>query len=205
MSSVHIHLSRVETQLPLRLALDRRMSDEELFEFCALNDNLCVERNAEGEVIVMAPAGGESSHRNVDIAAQLQTWSKKDGRGRAFDSNAGFFLPNGSMLSPDAAWIETARLQGLSKEAKRKFIYLCPDFVVELLSPSDRLSTTKKKMTEWVGNGAKLAWLVDADKQTIHVYRPNQDVEVLTNIQSIAGQGPVEGFILDLCDVFAEL
>ena len=205
MGTFEIRLSNVETQLPLRLALNRYLTDDELFEFCALNSELQVERSAEGEVIVMPPAGGESSGRNMEISMQLRTWSKGDGRGRAFDSSAGFFLPNGAMRSPDAAWIENSRLRALSREEKRRFIYLCPNFVIELLSPSDRLHEAKRKMTEWMANGAELGWLIDADNQAVYVYRRCQEAELIVGLQSIAGEGPVNGFSLDLQDVFGFL
>ena len=205
MGTFEIRLNNVETQLPLRLALNGCLSDDELFDFCALNSELQVERSAEGEVIVMPPAGGESSHRNMNISMQLYAWSRRDGRGRAFDSSAGFFLPSGAMLSPDAAWIEKSRLQPLSKEQKRKFIYLCPDFVIEILSPSDRLKATKRKMSEWIANGAELGWLIDADGQSVYIYRRGQEAELQVNPQSMAGEGSVAGFLLDLQDVFAPL
>ncbi len=205
MDTFEIRLNNVDTQLPLRLALNGCLSDNELFDFCALNSELQVERSAKGEVIVMPPAGGESSHRNMSISMQLYAWSRRDGRGRAFDSSAGFFLPNGAMLSPDAAWIEKSRLQALSREQKRKFIYLCPDFVIEILSPSDRLNATKRKMSEWMANGAELGWLIDADEQSVYVYRRSQEVELRVSPLSIAGEGPVANFQLDLQDVFAAL
>ena len=153
----------------------------------------------------MPPAGGESSDRNMEVSMQLRAWSKRDGRGRAFDSSAGFFLPNGAMRSPDAAWIENSRLSALTREEKRRFIYLCPDFVIELLSPSDRLNGARRKMTEWMANGAQLGWLIDPDHRAVYVYRRGQEVELIANPQSLEGEGAVKGFRLDLQDVFAAI
>jgi Uma2 family endonuclease len=139
------------------------------------------------------------------LIAQLYNWAKRDGRGRAFDSNSEFFLPDGSARGPDAAWVHRERLASLTKEQKRKFLYLCPDFVVELVSPSDRLSKVQAKMSAWIGNGAALGWLIDADNRTVYVYRPGSDPERLANVDRIDGEGPVAGFQLDLTDIWSGL
>ena len=181
------------------------MSDEELFGFCMANQDLRVERTAEGEILIMAPTGLETANRNVDLSAQLQRWAKRDGRGRAFDSNAEFILPDGAAFSPDASWALNSRLNALTKEQKRKFPPLCPDFVVELTSSTDRLPQVKKKMVEWIKNGAQLGWLIDADKRTVYIFRPNQEPEQLIAPDTITGEGPVAGFQLELNDIFAGL
>lgn len=205
MASLQIVLNDFEAQAPLHLRPVRRMNDEELFEFCLANPRLRIERTAEGEIIVMAPTGLETANRNVDLSAQLQRWAKRDGSGKAFDSNAEFILPDGSALSPDASWISNSRLNALTKEQKRKFPPLCPDFVIELTSPSDRLPQVKKKMADWMRNGAQLGWLIDADKRTVYIFRFNLEPEELTNLDHIIGEGPVAGFQLDLNDIFAGL
>jgi Uma2 family endonuclease len=205
MSSRHIVLNDPETELPLRLRPDRCMTDDEYFEFCVANDGLRIERTSDGEIVIMAPTGGETGYRNVDLSAQLQTWAKRDGRGKAFDSNTGFLLPDSSALSPDGSWVENSRLESLSREEKRKFLPLCPDFVVELTSPSDQLPQVRQKMRQWMANGAQLGWLIDADERTVYIYRPNREPEQVTNPQMIEGDAPVAGFVLELNDIFAGL
>src|SRR6266536_2115771 len=135
---MEIVLPDVETRARVEIDCERPMDDDEFFAFCAENRHVRIEREANGEIIIMPPTGGETSYRNSDLAVQLGTWTKRDGRGRAFDSNSEFFLPNGAARGPDAAWILKSRLDQLTKEQKRRFMYLCPDFVVELTSPSDR-------------------------------------------------------------------
>ena len=181
------------------------MSSDEWFDFCVANPTLRVERTSAGEVLVMAPTGGETAHRNIDLSAQLQQWAKWDGCGKAFGSDAEFILPNGAALSPNASWVLTFRLNALTREQKRKFPALCPDFVVELISPTDRLPRVKEKMKEWMTNGVQLGWLIDADNETIYIYRPNQQPEQLTSRDTILGEGPVAGFQLELDDIFAGL
>jgi Uma2 family endonuclease len=205
MSTLQVVLNDPETQAPLRLRPNRRMNDDEYFEFCAANPKLRIERSATGEILIMAPTGGETGHRNIELSAQLHNWAKRDGRGKAFDSNAEFILPDSSALSPDASWIENSRLQTLSRDQKRKFIPLCPDFIVELTSPTDRLSQVRNKMKQWMANGAQLGWLIDADRKTVYIYRPNRDPEQLTGIDVVHGESPVLGFVLELGDIFAEL
>jgi len=205
MSSLQIVLNDIEAQVPLHLRPVRRMSDDELFDFCMANQRLRIERTAEGEILIMAPTGGETANRNMDLSAQLQHWAKRDGRGKAFDSNAEFILPDGAALSPDASWVLTSRLNVLTKEQKRKFLPLCPDFVIELTSPTDRLPRVRKKMEEWMKNGAQLGWLIDADKNTVYIFRPNQESEQLISVSRITGEGPVAGFELELEDIFAGL
>jgi Uma2 family endonuclease len=200
-----IVLNEPDLQVPLRLRPERPMTDDEYFEFCAANDGLRIERMSDGEIIVMAPTGGETAYRNIDLSAQLHNWAKQNGRGKAFDSNAEFILPDGSALSPDASWIENSRLQTLTRDKKRKFIPLCPDFVVELTSPSDRLPQVRQKMEQWMANGAQLGWLIDADNKTVYVYRPHCQPEQLAGVACVEGGGPVSGFVLELKDIFAEL
>jgi Uma2 family endonuclease len=150
--------SLTELPLPVRLRPQVPMTDEELLRFCAANDDLRIERDKGGELIVMTPAGGETGDKNSDIIADLKIWTRQDGRGISFDSNTGFTLPDGSMRAPDAASIASSRWNALSKEERRSFVPLCPDFVIELRSPSDNLSELKEKMEQWIANGAQLAW-----------------------------------------------
>jgi Uma2 family endonuclease len=178
------------------------MSEAEYFDFCSQNSDLRIERDANGEIVIMPPTGDETSYRNSDLTAQLTAWSKRDGRGRTFDSNGEFLLSNGAARSPDASWVLKSRLDRHTKEQKRRFLPLCPDFVVELTSPSDRLPKVKAKMREWMENGASLGWLIDADSRTVYIYRPGQDPEEFVGVDHVTGEGPVEGFRLELADIW---
>jgi Uma2 family endonuclease len=154
----------------------------------------------------MPPAGLESDNQSLDAGAQLRDWTKRDGRGKAFGSSAEFILPTGAALSPDAAWVSNRRISQISKEQRRKFPPICPEFVIEVMSPSDRLPAAKKKMGEWMRAGVELGWLIDGDAQTVYVYQAGRaEAEMLTGILKIAGIGPVAGFELDLTEIWAGL
>lgn len=175
-----------------------RLSDDELFELCGRNPELRIERTSEGDLIVMTPAGGESSHRNARLITALAGWADRDGTGLAFDASAGFLLPNGAMRSPDAAWVERSRWQALEPEQRRKFVPLAPDFVLELRSPSDHLPDLRSKMEEYRACGVRLGWLIDPEERRVHVYRPDRAPEVLEASARLAGDPELLGFILDL-------
>jgi Uma2 family endonuclease len=183
----------------------RPLSDEEFVDFCLKNPDVHIERYANGRIVIMPPAGMETGYRNSDIAIQLGNWAKKDRRGICFDSNTEFMLPSGAAFAPDAAWILKSRLASLTKEEKKLFGRLCPDFVIELKSPSDRLSSLKSKMEEWIANGAQLGWLIVPERRTVFVYRPERPAEELSDINSVAGEGPVSGFRLELTDIWQGL
>lgn len=168
------------------------MTDDGYWEMCAANPDVRFEREPNGDIIILPASGLETAYRNNELSLQLTAWAKRDGRGLAVDSSTEFFLPNGAARSPDASWVRKSRLSVFTKEEKGKFLHLCPDFVVELKSPSDRLSRQKAKMQEWIENGVQLGWLIDADKRTVCVYRPGKPPEELVNADSVAGEGPVE-------------
>ncbi len=176
------------------------MTAEKFFEFCQLNSELRIERTAAGDVLIMAPTGGETSDRNAEITTQLRIWAREDGTGIAFDSSAGYNLPNGATRSPDASWVERSRLENLTLEQKRKFLPLCPDFVVELRSPSDRLTDLKAKMQEYIDNGARLGWLLDPSNRHVYRYRPSL-IEALDNPQEISDP-LLPGFVLNLREIW---
>lgn len=203
MTQIAIASSPVPLKLELGSTLD--LSDDELFELCTRNPELRIERTAEGDLVVMTPAGGASGHRNIVIAAALQTWAEWDGTGVAFDSSTGFLLPNGAMRAPDAAWVERTWLAGLSAEAKERFLPLCPDFVVELRSPSDRLPELQEKMEEYRDAGSRLGWLIDPQERSVHVYRREQAVEILDAPDRVSGSPELADFVLDLDPVWAPL
>jgi Uma2 family endonuclease len=163
-----------------------------------MNPDLRVELSAEGEIIFMPPAGGESDFRSFELGFQLRAWAAEDGRGTVFGSSAQFFLPDGSGLSPDAAWISNGALHSVSYEQRQKFPPVCPEFVVEVLSPSDRLKVAKEKMEQWIANGVRLGWLIAGERETVYVYRPSRPPQMRRGILKLAGEGPVKGFVLQL-------
>ncbi len=173
-------------------------SEEEFFQFCQANRGLRIERSAKGEIIVMSPAGGYSSFESGEVFGQLRTWAIKDGSGVAFDSSAGFRLPTGAMRSPDAAWVRLSRLQKLSRREKEQFIPLCPDFVIEVASPSDELPELRAKMREYLRSGLLLGWLILPASRQVEIYSPVTEVQVLASPEAVAGESVLPGFRLDL-------
>ena len=193
-----------EAYLPATLTA-RPMTDEEFAEFCDQHPDLFFEMTAEGEILIMPPTRTLTGARNTEILGQLRNWSRQDARGTATGSSDGFVLPNGARRSPDAAWTSKERLAQLSKESLEGFWHLSPDFVIELKSDSDRLPVLRKKMAEWIANGTQIAWLIVPETRTVEVFRPDQETEIRIGIDSIQGQGPVEGFLLDLSTVWNPL
>jgi Uma2 family endonuclease len=197
-----------EQALPAKLTLnpELRMNDDEYFEFCMANANVRFERTERGEIIIVPPAGGESDYRNTEVLRQFTAWARQDSRGKAFGPTVEFILPTGAALSPDAAWVSNIRLAKLSKEQRRKFLPVCPEFVVEVMSPSDRLKAAKDKMRAWIRGGVELGWLIHGDDETVYIYRAGKaDAEKRTGITKLSGEGPVAGFELDPTDVWAGL
>jgi len=175
-----------------------KLTDEQFFQLCQDNRDLRFERNANGELIIMPPTGGETGNRNGRLTQQLFNWTDVDGTGIAFDSSTGFKLPNGGDRSPDAAWIPLERWNALTVEQKRRFLPLCPDFVVELLSPSDSLAATQEKMREYLANGSRLGWLIVRAFRRVEIYRQGREVEVLESLVSLSGEDVLPGFVLNL-------
>jgi Uma2 family endonuclease len=166
--------------------------------FCEANPDLRIERTAEGELIVMAPANARSGNQNFRLAAQLCNWALTDGTGVGFDSSSGFDLPNGSNRSPDLSWIRQSRLNALRAEQRLPYPQICPDFVLELRSSSDRLSVLMAKMQEYIECGAKLGWLIDPVERRVWVYRPSEKVEALDEPLTLEAGPMMPGFVLDL-------
>jgi len=187
---------------PLRLPAVVDLRNDQFFEFCQLNRDWQIERTAEGDILIMAPAGGETGSRSAELITQLRAWAKCDKTGVAFDSSTGFELPNGATRSPDAAWVRKTRLRTLTAEQKRKFLPLCPDFVVELLSPSDRLSTAQKKMREYLENGAHLGWLLDPNNRLVYICRPRMRVRRLKDPKTLCGDPVLPGFSLYVGEIW---
>ena len=184
---------------------DALLDNDRFFHFCMQNPDMRIERSAEGEIIFMPPPGGESSNQNSEIAIELGIWARSDGRGRVFDSSGYFTLPNGAVRSPDASWVRNSRLDKLNKRQKRHFLPLCPDFVIELKSPTDRMKSLRSKMVEWIENGAELGWLIDPDRRIVTIYRQGREPEQLDKPDAVTGEGPVKGFRLELSEIWAGL
>jgi Uma2 family endonuclease len=186
-------------KLPLDIS---NLSDDQFFQFCAANPKLRIERTAEGKIIIMSPTGGETGRRNAEINRQLGNWAKQDGTGVVFDSNTEFRLPNGANRSQDASWVLKSRWEAIPEPEREKFPPICPDFVVELLSPSDNLEETKLKMQEYIANGARLGWLIDPKNKRVWAYT-GAGVEVLDQPQAVSGEALLPGFALDLTEIFS--
>ncbi len=179
-----------------------RLAENQFFDFCQANRELRIERTAEGDCEIMTPTGGATGWRNAALIAQLFNWAEQDGRGVAFDSSAGFVLPNGAMRSPDASWVKKSRLAILTDKEKTKFLPLCPDFVIELRSPSDAISVLQDKMQEYMVNGTSLGWLIDPETKRVHVYQANQPVVKLDSPLSLTADEVVTGFKLELAKIW---
>lgn len=178
------------------------LTDEQFFEFCRINRDLRIERSADGSIIVMTPAGGRTGARNAKIAMQLGQWAERDGRGVVFDSSTGFRLSNGAVRAPDAAWILRSRLSAVPEELKDRFLPVCPDFVVELRSPTDELAALQAKMEEYRTNGARLGWLIDAESRCIHVYAQDAAPRQVTGATELSGDPVLPGFVLHLVPIW---
>ena len=175
-----------------------KMTDDQFFKLCQANRDLRFERNANGELIIMPPTGGETGNKNARITQQVMNWTDADGTGIAFDSSTCFKLPNGADRSPDASWIKLERWDALTDEEKQKFPPICPDFVIELLSPSDSLKTTQEKMREYIDNGVRLGILINRKSRQVEIYRPGKEVEVLDFPATVSGEDVLKGFVLNL-------
>jgi Uma2 family endonuclease len=174
------------------------LTDEQFFQLCINNPDLKFERNTQGDLIIMSPTGGETGNRNGKLTQQLFNWTDHNLTGIAFDSSTGFKLPNGADRSSDASWITLEKWQNLTPKQRQKFLPFAPDFVVELLSPTDQLEVTRKKMLEYLENGTKLGWLINRQTRQVEIYRHGKEVEILDQPQTISGEDILPGFLLDL-------
>lgn len=188
--------------LVLQLSPAVEMTNNQFFELCQLNRDYRFERTAKGELLVMPPTGSEAGNRNAKLNQQLANWTDANGTGINFDSSAGFTLPNGAVRSPDAAWIKRERWNAIAPEQQSKFAPICPDFVVELRSPSDRLQLLKDKLQEYIDNGASLGWLIDRKHRQVYIYRPQISVECLDDPTTLSGNPVLPNFRLDLSTIW---
>ena len=178
------------------------LTDEQFFKLCQANRDLRFERTTQGELIIMPPTGSSTGNRNAGLTAQLWLWNNQSQLGFAFDSSTGFKLPNGADRSPDAAWIKRDRWNSLTAEQQERFAPICPDFVVELMSPSDVLAATQAKLQEYLANGIRLGWLINRQTRQVEIYRPNQPVEVLENPASLSGEEVLPDFTLQMASIW---
>lgn len=178
-----------------------RMTDAEFMEFCAQNPELRIEMTSKGELIVMSPVTGRGGNRNFFLTGRFFGWAENDNTGVGFDSSTCFTLPNGAKRSPDVSWIRRERWDSLTPEEQDEFPPICPDFVVELRSKSDRLKMLEEKMEEYLLNGAGLGWLIDPLQKRVHIYRPGSPVEILNQPQEVSGEPLLKGFVLNLAGI----
>jgi len=178
--------------------LATKVSDEEFAELCRLNPELQIERTSEGKLVIAAPTGGKTGIRNAKLTMAFGLWAERDGTGQNFDSSTLFSLPNGARRSPDLSWIRNERWEALSPQQQEQFPPLCPDFVVELRSETDSLKSLTEKMQEYIANGAELGWLIDPLERRFHVYRPGLAAEILDDPETVSGESPLRGFVLDV-------
>lgn len=193
----------LSSSIVLRLPPDMQMTDDEFFEFCQLNRDLQIERNQSGEVVIMSPTGSETGNREGNIFGQLWVWAEQDGTGMAFSPSTGFTLSTGAERSPDASWIKLERWNALTPEQQQKFAPICPDFVVELRSPSDNLKPLQEKMEEYMREpGVQLGWLIDRKHRRVYIYRPGMAEECLENPATVSGEPVLPGFNLNLSKIW---
>jgi Uma2 family endonuclease len=191
-------MSTLSLQIPPSL----KFTDEEFEQIVEFNKELRLELTAEGKLIIMSPTGGETGNRNFEIYIDLGIWNRKNKLGKAFDSSTGFKLPNGATRSPDASWIKIERWDALTPQQRKKYLPLCPDFAVELVSESDDVEDTRKKMREYIVNGLKLGWLINPKDKQVEIYRAGKEVEILQSPKTLSGEDVLTDFNLDLQTVF---
>jgi len=193
-----------EQVIPNKLVLNVEnvgLTEEQFFQLCSDNRDLFLELTAQKELIIMAPEGLNSSERGNVLCYHLTDWARKDGTGVVYGPAAGYRLPNGAIRGPDASWVRRDRLAPFSKDELEKFGHLCPDFVAEVMSPSDTLTELQDKMAEYIANGAELGWLIDPYKARVYIYRPRQLVECLENPATISEDPVLPGFVFKVSEI----
>ncbi|MBD1856528.1 MULTISPECIES: Uma2 family endonuclease [Leptolyngbya] len=194
----------MELTLPLKLDLQHvHLTDEQFYQLCINNPEWNIEQNAKGALIVMPPVGGESGEREADYIIDLGNWNRQTQLGKVFSSSTIFRLPNGGSRSPDAAWVELSRWQALTREQRKKFPPIAPDFVIELRSATDNLTTLQEKMQEYLESGVRLSWLLNPQDQQVEIYRQGQEKEVRSLPTLLSGETVLPGFELQV-DRFIE-
>ncbi|NEP55782.1 MAG: Uma2 family endonuclease [Symploca sp. SIO2G7] len=178
--------------------LVQELTHEQFYELCMVNRDIAMERSPKGELIIMSPVGGESGRQEANYIIDLGIWNRQTGLGVVFSSSTVFNLPKGGDRSPDAAWVRLERWNSLTREQQTKFPPICPDFVIELRSESDRLKPLQEKMQEYLDSGLQLGWLINPQNQTVGIYRPGKEVEVVKFPATVSGEDVLPGFILNI-------
>ena len=179
-----------------------RLTPEQFRQVCRDNRDLRLELTSNGGLIVMPPTGSKTGQRNFNLSRQFGVWVEKDGTGVGFDSSTGFSLPDDAILSPDASWVRRERWDALTEEEQEGFAPLCPDFVIELRSSSNTLKSLQHKMREYIGNGAQLGWLINPPERRVYIYRTGEEVEVLSNAETVSADPILPGFVLQLTELW---
>ena len=187
--------------LVMRLSPPFELNADTFFDIAQANQDLRLELSARGELIVMPPAGGRTGNRNAELTYQFVAWNRQNKGGKIFDSSTGFRLPSGAVRSPDISWVSKVKLETLTYEQMEKYPPLCPEFVLELRSPTDRLEAVKDKMQEYMENGAELGWLIDPIEEKVYIYTSGT-VEEHEHPQEVRGTGVLEGFVLELSEIW---
>ena len=196
---------KLDPNMPYSLVINVKsvgLTDRQFYQLCRDNPDLRLELTARKDLILMAPTGSKTGWRNSRLNHRLVSWAEDDGTGLTFDSSTGFTLPNGAKRSPDAAWVRRERWDALTEAEQEEFAPICPDFVLELRSPRDLLSTLQAKMSEYLENGAQLGWLIDPQHRQVFVYRPAQPVECLESPTTVSGDPLLPGFVLNLLEIW---
>lgn len=188
MSAIHLSLE----------PLVQTLTHEQFYKLCMANKDVAMERSAAGELIIMPPVGGESGEREADYITDLNIWNRQTKLGKVFSSSTVFKLPNGGDRSPDAAWVKLDRWNRLTPDQQKKFPPLCPDFAIELRFESDRLKPLQQKMQEYLASGLQLGWLINPQGQTVEIYRPNREVEIVNLPATLSGENVLPGFLLKI-------
>jgi len=189
--------------LTLNLSPLITLSRADFIRLCAANPELKLERTAQGELVIMSPTGGETGNLNFEIAGEVYVWNRQSGRGKSFDSSTGFSLPSGSDRSPDLAWIPIEKWEALDPSVRQGFLRLCPDFVVEILSPTDSWIQTQAKLQEYMDNGCRLGWLLDPKAKRVMIYRQGQAPELVEDPETLSGEDVLPGFTLPIRKIWS--
>jgi Uma2 family endonuclease len=188
--------------IAINLPRNLKLSDDQFENLISANRDSKFELTATGELLIMSPTGGETGNRNFELYIDLGNWNREKGLGKAFDSSTGFQLPNGAKRSPDLSWITLEKWSALTPDQRRKFLPICPDFVVELVSESDDLKAIENKMQEYLDNGLALGWLIIPKIRQVQIYRPQQAIERLESPLSLSGESILVNFVLDLTPIW---
>ena len=189
--------------LSLKPFIDK-VSETDLEQLCQENPDARLETNTDGQLIIMSPTGSQSGKRNTSLIFQVELWNRQQNLGIVFDSSTGFKLSNGAIRSPDVSWVTLTKWNSLTKKQQRKFAPIDPDFVIELMSPTDDLDELQNKMQEYINCGVKLGWLINPDEKQVEIYRQQQEPEILNNPATLSGEDILPGLIVDLKDIFTD-